>query len=153
MTRFCARRTGRRLRSCAGQSLIEAAIVTPFLLLLTFAIIDFAVLFYVYLALESGVSQATRYGVTGNVMPGMSRTESIKTAMRQATPNIALDDSNFAFSHLAGGSWVSGTGGPGDIEKLTINYRHNVILLMPLFTNGGIDIRVESSMKNERRFE
>ena len=45
--------------------MLEAAIITPLLLLLTFSIVDFGALFYVYLALENGVSQATRYGVTG----------------------------------------------------------------------------------------
>ena len=50
----------------SGANLVEAAIVTPPLLLLTFAICDFAAVFFVYLALESGVTQATRAGVTGN---------------------------------------------------------------------------------------
>jgi len=48
--------------------LIEAALITPLLMLLTFATIDFAALFYVYLALENGVSEATRFAVTGNQM-------------------------------------------------------------------------------------
>jgi len=48
--------------------MVEAAIITPFLMLLTFSIGDFASIFYVYLALENGASQATRYAVTGNLM-------------------------------------------------------------------------------------
>ena len=56
----------RRLRDTAGTSIVEAAIITPLLLLLTLSIVDFGALFYVYLALENGVSQATRFGVTGN---------------------------------------------------------------------------------------
>ena len=60
--------SSRRLRDTAGTSMLEAAIITPLLLLLTLSIVDFGALFYVYLALENGVSQATRYGVTGNVM-------------------------------------------------------------------------------------
>ena len=47
--------------------------MTPLLLLLTFSIVDFAALFYVYLALENGASQATRYAVTGQVQAGMTR--------------------------------------------------------------------------------
>ena len=72
-------------RRRSGGSLVEAAFITPLLLLLTFSIMDFASLFYVYLALENGVSQATRYGVTGHLMddpmnPGtpLTRDESIK---------------------------------------------------------------------------
>ena len=53
------------LRDAGGATLMEAAIITPLLLLLTFSIVDFASMFYCYLALESGVSQATRFAVTG----------------------------------------------------------------------------------------
>ena len=43
--------------------MIEAAISTPLLLLLTFSIVDFGALFFVYLSLENGVSQATPYSI------------------------------------------------------------------------------------------
>ena len=67
MTRRVSHRVFRRLKDSKGTSLVEAALITPLLLLLTFGICEFASLFYVYLALENGVSQATRFGVTGNV--------------------------------------------------------------------------------------
>ena len=57
-----------RMKSSRGSNLVEMAAVIPLLLLFTFAIMDFATLFYVYLSLENGVSQATRYAVTGQVM-------------------------------------------------------------------------------------
>ena len=44
--------------TASGQSMLEAAFITPLLLLLTFAIVDFSALLYVHLALENGVSQA-----------------------------------------------------------------------------------------------
>jgi len=154
----------RQLRGEKGATILEAAIVTPILLLLTFSIIDFASLFYVYLALENGASQATRYAVTGNQMddpnnPGtkLSRPDSIKMAMRNATPTIALADTAFSFSHLPVGasSWVAGTGGPSEIDKVTITYTWNLLtpLLWPFFTNGQINLTVESAMKNEGRFQ
>src|ERR1700737_5178074 len=93
-----------RFKSPAGSNLIEAAIITPLLLMVTFAIIDFAGLFYVYLALENGVSQATRYAITGNQMADpnnpalqLSHEDSIKSAMRQATPTLTINDSPFPF--------------------------------------------------------
>src|SRR4030081_3459104 len=107
----------KRLRDSSGGSLVEAALITPLLLLLTFGICDFGAMFYVYLALENGISQATRYGVTGNQMddptnPGtqLSRADSMKLAMRQATPTQTIPDSYFTFNHLPVGSatWVSG---------------------------------------------
>jgi len=83
------RRLFTRLRDTSGGSLVEAALITPLLLLLTFGIMEFATMFYVYLALENGVSQATRYGVTGNLKddpmnPGtpLNRVQSIRLAMR-----------------------------------------------------------------------
>ena len=57
---------GKRLRDADGQSMIEAAIITPLMLLLTIGIIEFGAVFYVFLSLQNGVSQATRYAITGN---------------------------------------------------------------------------------------
>ncbi len=153
-----------RVRDSRGTNLLEAAIITPLLIMLTFAIVDFGALFYVYLALENGVSQASRYGVTGNLMddparPGtpLSRTDSIKTAMRQATPTLTLADSAFSFSHMSagGGSWAGGTGGPGEIEKVTVDYTWDILtpIMRPFFTNGQIHFTVDSAMKNEARFQ
>lgn len=153
-----------RLRDTRGTNLLEAAVITPLLVLLTFAIVDFASLFYVYLALENGISQASRYGVTGNLMddpasPGtpLTRVNSIKTAMRQATPTLTLADSAFSFNHMpiGGASWVAGTGGPGEIEKVTVDYTWDILtpIMRPFFTNGQIHFTVDSAMKNEARFQ
>src|SRR5436189_4359192 len=104
MKRQVSRRVLGRLGESRGATLLEAAIITPLLLLLTFSIADFGSLFYCYLALENGVSQATRFAVTGNTMsspssPGtpLSRPETIKAAMRDATPTLAIPDSAFTF--------------------------------------------------------
>jgi Flp pilus assembly protein TadG len=149
-------RMTRRIRSARGATLIEAAIMTPLLLLLTFSIVDFACLFYVYLALENGASQATRYAVTGQLIAGQTREESIKMAMRQATPTLTINDNMFSFTHLRPGEtvWRSGTGAENDIGKVTITYPWGLMtpLIRPFFTGGQINIRVESAMKNERRF-
>lgn len=151
-------------RDATGATLIEAAIVTPLLLLLTFSIADFGSLFYVYLALENGVSQATRYAITGNVLddpgnPGtkLSRPDTIKAAMRSATPTLTIPDADFTFQHMPVGAsgWLSGTGGPGDIEKVTINYDWTLLtpLLRPFFAGGKLTFSVQSTMKDESRFQ
>jgi Flp pilus assembly protein TadG len=153
-----------RLKDSTGATLLEAAIITPLLLLLTFSIADFGGLFYVYLALENGVSQATRQAITGNSVddpahPGtpLSRAEAIKAAMRSATPTLNIPDGAFTFENMpvGGTSWVGGTGGPGAIEKVTINYTWTLMtpLLRPFFTGGQLNMRVESMMKNESRFK
>ena len=144
----------KRLRDSKGANLVEAALITPLLLMMTFSMIDFASLFYVYLALENGVSQASRYAVTGNVIPSQTREESIKAAMRQATPTLTITDGMFSFQHLPPGEsvWLGGIGGPSDIGKVTINY--NLTLMTPLvsqfFPGGQINLTVDSAMKNEK---
>jgi hypothetical protein len=146
--------------------MIEAALILPMLLLLTMSIADFGTLFYVHLALENGVSQATRYAVTGQLMddplnPGtkLSRQDSIKLAMREATPSLTINDSNFIFTHCTpnGGActWSGGSGGPGDIGKVEIGYTWTFVnpLLWPFFTNGQITLAADSAMKNESKFQ
>lgn len=153
-----------RLRNEHGSTIVEAAIITPLLLLLTFSVVDFASMFYVYLALENGVSQATRYGVTGQLKddpanPGfpLSRTASIKAAMRQATPTLTIPDSAFTFAHRppGGSAWLGGTGAPGDIEKVSVQYTWKFYdpLLRPFFASGQVTLKVDSAMKNEAKFK
>ena len=164
MRRTFSQRIRRLLRDTAGVNIVEAAIITPLLLLLTFSVVDFASLFYVYLALENGLSQATRYAVTGQQMPDpanpatpLSRTASIKAVMRSSTPTLTIPDAAFSFASMppGGTTWNAGVGGPGDIEKVTVNYTWNIMtpLLRPFFTNGQITFVVDSVMKNESRFQ
>jgi hypothetical protein len=154
-----SRRGWRHFREDArGANLVEAAIVTPLLLLLTFAVVEFSMLFYAYLALESGVNQASRYAVTGNVVAGSTRQESIMAAMREATPTLTLRNEDFSFEHLVGMTgtvWQPGIGGPDDIGKVTVTYAFQFYTpFSRLFFDGGsLTLQVQSAMKNERRFE
>ena len=155
-------RVFRLLRGSRGTSLIEAAVITPLLFLLTFAIVDFASMFYVYLALENGVSLATRFAVTGNVLNDasgapLSREASIIAAMKDSTPTLNLDSATFSFSHMptGGAAFIPGAGGPSDIEKVTVGYDWNLMtpLLLPFFPSGKMHFTVDSAMKNEPLFQ
>jgi Flp pilus assembly protein TadG len=153
MAKLRRRRLG-RLRSHRGSTLIEAAVITPLLLLLTFSIVDFGALLYIYLTLESGVSQATRFAITNTTVTGMTREQSIMNAMRTATPTLTLPDTAFSFAFMAPNTstWVTGAaGGAGDIGKVTVDYTWNIMtpLIRPFFTGGQVNVRVESAMKNE----
>jgi hypothetical protein len=154
----------RRLKDNSGSNVLEAAMITPLLLILTFGLVDVASMFYVYLSLENGVSLATRYAVTGNQMDDpanvgqkLSYVDSIKAAMRQATPSLSISDASFTFSHMSPGgtTWLGGAGGPGDVGKVTINYTWAPLtpILTPFLTNGQLAIVVESAMKNESKFQ
>src|SRR3979409_2348231 len=104
-----ASRVVKQLGDAKGATLIEAAIITPLFLLLTFSIVDFGGLFYAYLALENGVSLASRYGVTGRTMTdpvtgtALNHQESLKLTMRQGTPPLTIPASSFAFTHRSPG--------------------------------------------------
>jgi Flp pilus assembly protein TadG len=151
----------RRLSNSKGANLVEAAIVTPLLLLLTLAIVDFASMFYCYLALEHGVSQATRFAVTGQQMSSggspIGREASIKSAMRTATPTITIPDSAFSFSFMPvnGSGWSAGLGGANDVGRVTVDYSWQFMtpLIRPFFTGGQVNLRVQSTMKNETVFQ
>ena len=126
----------------------------PILMMVTFGIVDFGILFYKHLALENAVSAAVRYGITGATGGGASRQDSIKAVLRSSAPTIYIPDSAITFSRLAGGAWVNGLGGPGDVERLSVNLTHNVLILAPFFRpSGQIVLHAESAMKNEDRFQ
>jgi hypothetical protein len=157
-----ASRVVKRLGDAKGATLIEAAIITPLFLLLTFSIVDFGGLFYAYLALENGVSLASRYGVTGQTMNDpvtgtpLNHQESLKLTMRQGTPTLTIPDSSFAFTHRSpgGGVWLAGAGGPGELEKVSVSYTWTFLtpLVGAFFPGGQVTLRVDSAMKNEGVF-
>jgi Flp pilus assembly protein TadG len=159
-----SRRILNGLADSSGQSLLEAAVITPLLLIMTFGIVDFGSLLWTFVSLENGVSQATRYAITGQAMddpgnPGqkLGREASIKAAMRNATPRITLPDTDFVFSHLTPGaqSWSSGAGGPSDVGKVTVTHTWKPLtpILKPFLTNGQMTVRVDSAMRNEANWD
>ena len=52
---------------------------------------------------------------------------------------------------MGGGAWVGGAGGPGELERVTINYTWTFMtpVVGAFFTNGRLPLRVDSAMKNE----
>ena len=157
MVRLRSGRLARLAKESRGANIVEMALVMPLLFLLTFSIVDFGSLFYAYLALENGVSQAARYGVTGNTLAGESREESIRDAMRKATPTLTLEDGDFTFSHLTPGAaaWQPGSGNPGDVSKVQVTHGWKLMtpFIREFFAGNMVTIKVESAMLNEPRFE
>ncbi|HEY7290474.1 MAG TPA: TadE/TadG family type IV pilus assembly protein [Vicinamibacterales bacterium] len=158
MRRRLSHRIVRLLRDTAGTNMIEAAIIAPLLLLLSFSIVDFSGVFYVWLALENGVSQATRLAVTGNTVADptnpaaqLDRQNSVIQAMRAATPTLTLDNGAFAFSTLVGNTWTPGFAGAGQVGKVSVTYTWRIMtpIISRFFTNGQIQITANSAMKNE----
>ncbi|MGB8772291.1 MAG: TadE family protein [Candidatus Korobacteraceae bacterium] len=133
---------------------MEFALVAPMVLLLLFAVFDFARLFYVEMNLQNAVREAGRYGITGNHLsdpkhPGqtLSRVNSIIQVAQEAA--IGLNVSNIQVSSVAGGN--GSAGGPGDtmIISLTTNLQLMTPIVAQFFKNGTYTFTVSVSFKNE----
>lgn len=140
--------------STAGSSLLEFALVVPVSLLLLFAIIDFARLFYTEATLQNAVRQAGRYAITGNHLPdpqhqgqNLSRVNSITQIAQNAAQG--LDVSAIQVSSAGGGK--GSAGGPGDTVtiSLTTNLKFITSLVGQFFKNGTYTFNVSVSFKNE----
>ncbi|TMA99616.1 MAG: hypothetical protein E6J57_09165, partial [Deltaproteobacteria bacterium] len=118
--------TPRRVRRWSrGAALAETGIIITLLIPITFAVMDFAGILYAFQAMQNGVSQATRYAVTGNhgtdgSGAALSRDDSIRQAMRAATPGFEIADNAFTFYNVSKGT--PDTGGPKDIIRVTVAY-------------------------------
>jgi Flp pilus assembly protein TadG len=142
-----------RLMDEDGANLIEAALILPVVLWIIFATFEFAGILYAQMALQNGVSLATRYAVTRTTMAGKTRQASIIATLNADTPSLAIDPSTITISHLNSGSstWAAGDGGAGSVEKVSVDYVwHLLTPFMPtIFATNSITLHAESSMKNE----
>lgn len=143
----------RRSRNDDGSNVLEGALILPLILLLLCGLMDFAGFLFTRMALQNGVSQATRYAITRNTLSNVGREDSIRSVLRENTPRLTIADADISFSHqLPGGNaWLAGTGPPESIERVVVTHRWQVMtpIMERFFPPGGVTIRVESAMKNE----
>lgn len=154
LTRYGARRRDPARRRTLGQALAETALSIVLLVGLTFSVIDAAVLFFVYLTLENGVTEAARYAVTFRQESddrggSLSRDDSIKKIMRDKTPGMSIPDSEFSFFNITDD--VGGTGSYNDVIRVTVTHPWQLMfpVLWPLTGGGQFNLRVSATMKNE----
>ncbi len=148
-----------RWKSSKGQALVETAFVLITLLLFTFSVLDFSLIFYVHQSLENGINQATRYATTGQrkqiidpitgLPVTLDRAASIKKAMQEATV-IDLSTAQYTFTNISNPAGDP-TGGPGDIIRVKVTYDWPICtpLIRPLFPSGKVTLTVASAVKNE----
>jgi Flp pilus assembly protein TadG len=143
----------RRLRDTEGANLVEAALILPIMLLTMFGLMEFALILYIQMALQNGISQAARFGITRTVLEEKTREESIIAILKRETPTLSLSDANVTFRHkpLIGGSWEDGTGPGNSLERVTVTYDYAIMtpVLLPFFSNSTITLTAEATMKNE----
>jgi Flp pilus assembly protein TadG len=141
------------LRSKCGQAFVETAIAIIVLLGFVFAVVDSAMLFWTYISLENGVTEATRFAVTGQTLTQggvqLSRVDSIKATMRKEAVGITVADSEFSFLDVTTGA--AGAGGPNDVIRVTVTHPYKPIfpILFLVNPNRVFNITVASTMMNE----
>ena len=135
-------------RPTPGQALVETAIGIVLLMLLTFSVVDAAMLFYIYLTLQNGVTEATRFAVTGQ------DPDAIKRVILDATPGLNInEDTEIFLNDISDPNHpIPGAGQPNSIILVKVVHPWRLIspLLWPLVGNGGrITLSVSATMKNE----
>lgn len=137
-------RIKRLLKSKAGATAAEAALVLPIFVVMTFGIIETAVLYFIATSLEGQVAAAGRQVRTGNVQANASPLEAFKSLLCGGLgglidcDNVVLDVRNFP-------NWSSVTyppfldengnplgnafspGGPGAIVVVRVAYRWSIL--------------------------
>jgi Flp pilus assembly protein TadG len=150
----------RKRQSSIGQSAVELALVVPTFLLLMFAVMDFARLFFIQENIQQAVLAGTRYASTGNhesrTNPATgqpyTRVGSIDYYIDQeASVAVSLGAtlSSINISSVYGGA--GSAGGPQDIETVTVTA--TLSLMTPIISNffpkGQYTFTVNSTVKNE----
>lgn len=156
----------KRVKTRAGQSMVEFAMIVPLFFLLIFGIIDLGHVFYVQMTLQNALRQAGRFAVTGNHLldPAsnqLSRVLSIKKIAESAAvglidpnmPNITIYSIGTNGSVNLGIAGAGGdAGGPG--ATVVISIGTSLQLFTPLigqfFGTGGVYTFTNStSFRNE----
>ena len=139
----------RRRRGSLGQAIVETGIVVLLMVVLSFTIFDFAHFFWALLTFQHAVSTGTRFAITNSELPDMNRDESIRHAIKEATPGFAVANDDITFYNVTADS--PGPGGPNDVVRVTVE--HDFTFLTPglehFFDGGQLRFRVSSTMRNE----
>ena len=145
-------------RSSRGQALVEFALIFLLFISLVFATLDFGRLFYIRLMIHSAVREASRFTVTGNVLPDpdnpgqfLNRVDSIVYKLRRAAPTLNLEPSHVT---IIGPNGSGDSGGPGDLVTIRVDYDIDLItpIVKPLFP-GAVDHYSVSVLSQNEPFE
>jgi len=141
---------------------VETAIGITLLLLLTFSVVDAGLLFFAYLTLQNGVTEATRFAITGqqatdpsNPSNKLPRDETVRRMIRASTPGMTIKDDDVDFAVIPKdptAPTTPGIGGPNDVIRVTVQHQWQLLspMLWPFVGNGGqFMLRVSATMKNE----
>jgi len=133
----------RTLRSTRGNAVIEFAFVFPVMFALFVGILEFSRVFYIRLTLLSAVREASRFTVTGNVLPDpenpggfLSRVDSIVQSVQNAAPGLDVDTGSVT---IIGPNGPGDPGGPDDVVTIQVDYDIDLLtpIIRPVFPPDG----------------
>jgi len=127
---------------------VETAVTIVIMVVLMFTIFDFGFFFWQLLTVQNGVTQGTRFAITNRNLTGLNRDQSIRKAIKAATPGIVINDADITFFNVTDN--VNGSGSFNDTIRVTVQHEFNFLTpIMQTVFSGGITYRASSSMKNE----
>jgi hypothetical protein len=144
--------------SSRGQALVEFAVIFLIFIGLVFATVDFGRLFYLRLMIHGAVREASRFTVTGNVLPDpdnpgqfLSRLDSIVAKLRSAAPTANLLPTAVT---IIGPRGAGDPGQAGELVTIRVDYDIELItpIVRPLFP-GGVDHYSVSILSQNEPFD
>lgn len=135
-----------------GSTVIEFAMVLPFIALLFMGILDFGRYYFTRMTLQHAVHEAARFAVTGNTLEDsngdpMSRAESIKQVIMEQASELDLDVSRLDVDPADGG-------GPGEVVTVIGGFTFEFLTpgIKAMVPGGSHDFTISASMRNEPFF-
>jgi Flp pilus assembly protein TadG len=145
-----------------GVSIVEFAILAPVFIFLMVGVVQLGFILVIQNALDAGVREAGRYGITGQVASGSTKEDSIKNRIIQTIKNysggivdttkIKIYASSYADlssnQKLTSSGGSNNFGGSGTIVNYLVTYDWNTMI--PYFgTNGIITLSARATFRNE----
>lgn len=149
------------LQNRRGQSIVEFALVVPFVFLLLFGLVDLGVMFYVNLTMQDAVREAARASVVGNSSGGPTQRAALVQSIKDSSNGLYDKDANgqpklttyivtpgsSTFTNFTGAN----IGSAGQIVMVQLDYTWPLIthILTPFFANDQYSFTVKATMRNE----
>ena len=134
-----------------GSTILEFAIIFPIFGLLMMGTADVGRSLFYLTTLQHGVREAGRLVMTGNVVSGQTRPESVASMIRRSS-GIQVSEDDIEMSSISGdGTVTPGPGGPGDVVTISVGYDVPMItpFLAAMFPDGIYRVVAGTSFKNE----
>ncbi len=141
-----------------GVTAIEFALLSPVLLLLTMGIIEFAIIMFVSVVLESATDVTARLGSTGYVPTGTSQAQEIINNVNSMTAgllnpsNLTITTTSYAnFNNIGqSGQSTTGLGSPGDVVVYTVSYPWTIMTpIVSSVIGNSIMLSASTVVRNE----